>query len=84
MQSMFGMASVRYYLAMGTDTEPFNLDATLAAVGHAFYGVTCNILFWAAVHGLAIALTVHDCLPPPVHCLQHHRHSWIDNARYSA
>jgi hypothetical protein len=66
---MFEMASVRYYLvagfvalqavkSMGTDTEPFNLDATLAAIGHAFYGVTCNIMFWAAVHGLAIALTV--------------------------
>ncbi len=33
----------------------FNLHETVVMVVNAIYAVLCNILFWAAVHGLAIA-----------------------------
>jgi hypothetical protein len=35
--------------------ETFNLHETVTMVLGAMYAVICNILFWAAVHGLAIA-----------------------------
>jgi hypothetical protein len=34
----------------------FNLRETVTTVFGAMYAVICNILFWAAVHGLAIAV----------------------------
>ncbi|HEY9684594.1 MAG TPA: hypothetical protein V6C86_23640 [Oculatellaceae cyanobacterium] len=34
----------------------FNLHETVNMVLSAMYAVICNILFWAAVHGLAIAV----------------------------
>jgi len=41
---------------METGSEAFNLHETVNMVFHAMYAVTCNICFWAAVHGIATAL----------------------------
>jgi hypothetical protein len=43
---------------MYTSPESFNLHQTINAIFQAFYGVCCNVFFWAALHGVAMSLVL--------------------------
>jgi tetrahydromethanopterin S-methyltransferase subunit C len=48
----------RVSLKMDALSESFNLHQTVQAIEQAAYAVVCNIFFWAALHGIIMALVL--------------------------